>query len=221
MLFKASITKQVVVDEDKLVEQLYIFLKEYVSSRLKSETEESKEDCIQEVIMKMLNRYRKDRLNNIFDSSFNYEKYFYNRAMQYVSSYLRTVITDRKKMREWYDEYIHLTKALMSSDISIDSTTQSMYHANGAGQGSRVDSNVLSDLDYLDYSLIVKVSSMYGLSPQEAQQVADLANNKLIEMGYIGVYSQMTDIDPVLEALSYVVLDRYLMKLTDESEDEL
>lgn len=82
-LFKAVITNELARDEDKLVEQLYIFLNEFVRTRLIYEPQENIEDCIQDTIMFILKRYRD--LSEEDKDTINLEKYFYNRANSYVS----------------------------------------------------------------------------------------------------------------------------------------
>jgi len=82
-LFKAVITNELARDEDKLVEQLYIFLNEFVRTRLIYEPQENIEDCIQDTIMFILKRYRD--LSEEDKDTLNLEKYFYNRANSYVS----------------------------------------------------------------------------------------------------------------------------------------
>jgi hypothetical protein len=82
-LFKAVITNELARDEDKLAEQLYIFLNEFVRTRLIYEPQENIEDCIQDTIMFILKRYRD--LSEEDKDTLNLEKYFYNRANSYVS----------------------------------------------------------------------------------------------------------------------------------------
>ena len=102
MLFKASITPKVLQSEDALVEQLYIFLNAYVPSRLKFESRDEIEDCLQETIMYMLKRYHS--LNKADIAKINIEAFFYNRANSFVSSYLRKL----KNYRKAKDKYISM-----------------------------------------------------------------------------------------------------------------
>jgi hypothetical protein len=112
MLFKASITDRVLESEDALVEQLYIFLKEYVRSRLIYESEDEKEDCVQETIMYMLKRYRQLSKKELKD--INMEKFFYNRAHSYISLYLTKLKTERNARKKY------LSKAIYAKSFELD-----------------------------------------------------------------------------------------------------
>ena len=107
-LFKAVITNELARDEDKLVEQLYIFLNEFVRTRLIYEPQENIEDCIQDTIMFILKRYRD--LSEEDKDTLNLEKYFYNRANSYVSrTWLRKKRIYDRNIRDFIEtaQYIY------------------------------------------------------------------------------------------------------------------
>lgn len=106
MLFKSTINKEIVKSEEALVEQLYIFLDEYIPTRLIYEGYDERQDCVQEAIMYLLKRFRALTEEEI--STVNLEKFFYNRARSYVSLYLRSL----KKSRADTKSYIELLKDL-------------------------------------------------------------------------------------------------------------
>lgn len=93
MLFRAEITEETIESEDKLCEQLYIFLEDFVPKRLKYEISTEREDCVQETILYLLERFRKLEKGSIRGEDI--EKFFYNRANSFISGYIRKLKVQR------------------------------------------------------------------------------------------------------------------------------
>jgi len=111
-LFQANIPNDITIDE--LVEQLYVFLNSYVPRRLIYEGTAEREDCIQETIMYLLDRYKS--LTEQEKLELNLEKFFYNRSRSYISLYIRKL----KKQRKDQADYIDMCRYL-KQDVAIDS----------------------------------------------------------------------------------------------------
>lgn len=109
MLFHAKIDETVLKDENALCEQLYLFLKSYIPRRLVYEDREEREDCTQETIMYLLDRYHK--LTEQEKTSINIEKFFYNRARSYVSLYVRG-LKKRIDLKQKYREHELFLKSI-------------------------------------------------------------------------------------------------------------
>lgn len=108
MLFKSTITYETTLDQEKLSEQLYIFLNDFVPARLRYESRESREDCVQDTIMHLLKRFEK--LSQQERTTFNLERWFYNRANSYVSYWLRLKYLDRERMGKYIEHYEYFTE---------------------------------------------------------------------------------------------------------------
>ena len=104
MLFKASINKDVANNPEKLAEQLYIFLSEFVKNKLRYESQDNVQDCIQDTIMYMINRYRK--LTDEQKEHLNLERFFYNRANSYTKHWITTKVNSRQKEKDYVGEKI-------------------------------------------------------------------------------------------------------------------
>lgn len=190
MLFKASITDKVLKSEDALVEQLYIFLNEYVHTRLIYESLDEKEDCIQETILYMLKRYR--QLSDKELSSINIEKFFYNRAHSFVSLYLTKLKTERTAKRKYmskaiYANMLELEKSLELINIPVLKNIVNSFNL------SRKKADILmkiseNKLNMMGYS--IPKSEITGIKEEEYN---------------------------VLDKLGTCVIDEYMMKSTKES----
>lgn len=84
MLFNVEIPSSIVADKDELTDRLYKVITAYVNKKLIYEHEDTKQDCIQDTIMLLLekiNTLTPDELKII-----NLEKWIYNRMNSFVSS---------------------------------------------------------------------------------------------------------------------------------------
>lgn len=99
MLFKADINEEALKSEDKLCEQLYVFLKEFVPKRLRYESSSEHEDCIQETILYLIKRYR--QISPETAKKLNMERFFYNRANSFVSGYLTKLKIERTAFKKY------------------------------------------------------------------------------------------------------------------------
>lgn len=184
MLFQAEITAKTVRDEDKLVEQLYIFLWDYVPTRLIYESKENQEDCVQDTILFILKRldelYKELKANNPLDLiTFNYEKWIYNRARSYISYWLRKVVRDRKQEREYVEHAIYLME-----------NTASTYNP-----------------DYIDYVLLESIALSYLLGENDTIYLLKTMETMLEGISYTSLHRYI-DI-PVIEQISHIPLIAY------------
>lgn len=114
MLFKADIPNDILIKRseddnprDRLCEQIYIFLRDYVPTRLIYENGEVREDCIQDTIMYMLERV--DALPEEELKDINLEKFLYNRARSYISMYVGKIKSERAFLKR-YRAHVELLK---------------------------------------------------------------------------------------------------------------
>lgn len=187
MLFKASITPKVLQSEDALVEQLYIFLNAYVPSRLKFESRDEIEDCLQETIMYMLKRYHS--LNKTDIAKINIEAFFYNRANSFVSSYLRKL----KNYRKAKDKYISMEVYKLEIENMQDSF-----------------------IELIDIAVLHKIVLSYSLKGNMAEDLYTISLARLGDLGYnapeVDLDGIASDKREILDALSFAVVDEYMIK---------
>lgn len=187
MLFKASITPKVLQSEDALVEQLYIFLNAYVPSRLKFESRDEIEDCLQETIMYMLKRYHS--LNKADIAKINIEAFFYNRANSFVSSYLRKL----KNYRKAKDKYISMEVYKLEIENMQDSF-----------------------IELIDIAVLHKIVLSYSLKGNMAEDLYTISLARLGDLGYnapeVDLDGIASDKREILDALSFAVVDEYMIK---------
>lgn len=187
MLFKASITPKVLQSEDALVEQLYIFLNAYVPSRLKFESRDEIEDCLQETIMYMLKRYHS--LNKADIAKINIEAFFYNRANSFVSSYLRKL----KNYRKAKDKYISMEVYKLEIENMQDSF-----------------------IELIDIAVLHKIVLSYSLKGNMAEDLYMISLARLGDLGYnapeVDLDGIASDKREILDALSFAVVDEYMIK---------
>lgn len=116
MLFRAEIPNDILIkrsEEDqpreRLCNQLYIFLRDYVPTRLIYENDAEIEDCIQDTIMYMLERL--DELSEEEIKETNLEKFFYNRAKSFISMYVGKLKSERALINK-YKAHVRFMKEL-------------------------------------------------------------------------------------------------------------
>lgn len=199
MLFKASITPKVLQSEDALVEQLYIFLNAYVPSRLKFESRDEIEDCLQETIMYMLKRYHS--LNKADIAKINIEAFFYNRANSFVSSYLRKL----KNYRKAKDKYISMEVYKLEIENMQDSF-----------------------IELIDIAVLHKIVLSYSLKGNMAEDLYMISLARLGDLGYnapeVDLDGIASDKREILDALSFAVVDEYMIKSAEafkEGEEDI
>jgi DNA-directed RNA polymerase specialized sigma24 family protein len=108
MLFKANISTAMLHDDDLLVEQLYIFLNEFVKTRIRYESSQTVEDCVQDTVMYLIKRLR--IIPEPVSSDFNPEQFFYNRANSYVSMWLRRLINNRRQFKKYQGDFEYIKR---------------------------------------------------------------------------------------------------------------
>jgi DNA-directed RNA polymerase specialized sigma24 family protein len=187
MLFGAEITTDLAKDTDKLCEQLYIFLRAHINKRLKFESDESREDYVQDTIMYLLEKF--NSLTDEQKETLNLERYFFNRANSYIGNRLETAKRQYKTLKHYLYENDPTNEAYVSFDPDI------------------VDEAVLS-----------KIVSSYKLPEDKAEILKRLSRNSLTFLGYFGELHPIgADEDPTgtLEALSFSVVDEYLLEMVE------
>jgi len=191
MLFKANISTSLISNEDRLVEQLYIFLNEFVKTRMRYESSQTVEDCVQDTVMYLITRSR--GLPQQLDKDFNPEQFFYNRANSFVSMWLRRLINTRKQFKKYQGEleYIH----------KIETDSKPMY-IDYTLLKSVIDSFLL-DIASKDIMQVISIQKLIDLG-----YTADL-DKAIPEEDFK---------DKNMDTLTYNVVDKYL--LLDINQEE-
>jgi len=192
MLFRAEITKETLKDENLLVEQLYIFLNHYVSKRLVYESQTEWQDCVQDTIMYILDRYHKLTIEDL--EAINIEQFFYNRARQYVSLYLRG-LTRRRDTVKRFAEYEKIKGQVASIGYALS----------------------------IDAVLLDRILKDYYFDEHKQYIIKCMVINKLVQLGYKDdqiLLSQETidayDPTGILYTISYAITDEYLLASVKE-----
>lgn len=192
MLFKAEINRHVAQDENMLVEQLYIFLNEYVLTRLKYESDAEREDCVQDSIMYLLKRYH--QLDEEMKKNLNLEKFFYNRAHSFMSSYISKLRNYRNKKKKYIEEEKY----------------RQTIEKNLEGQ----------EPEFVDYSILDPIVSSYKLEKEKEKLLKEFCEDRLKRLGYDTPGHEVKDVDrqtfELLLTLSYAVIDEYMIESTKE-----
>jgi hypothetical protein len=210
MLFKANITREILEDEDKLCEQLYIFLKEYVAYRLQYENFSEREDCTQDTILFMLKRFKEltpEELDNI-----NIEKFFYNRARSFISSYVDELVLRKQRVR-----------------LMLNRKVPSNFPGNRQYDSEFIDFVIdeASDpekFDYINYVILKEIVSKFSLVEVKSELLIKISEMFLKGLGYKGYDTEVIDLDEkdpdgILKILGYAVVDEYLLKSITERRD--
>lgn len=207
MLYKASITADLLGNEDKLVEQLYIFLRAFVNSKLIYESADDKEDCVQDTILHLLNKLRS--LSPKALSNLNLEQYIYNRANSYISSiWLGKLNRYRRRLSKPLNEL-----NLLEHNGNLD--TDDNYLTIASGMPTQTPS-------YIDTVLLIDIIEEYKLDSTMEELVYRYAINNLIKLGYTGTINEIDKTEnhvKVAEILAYTVVDEYLIR-TAETIDQ-
>lgn len=192
MLYNVVIDKEIANDRDALVANLYTFLRSYVPKRLIYEPLDNKEDCIQDTIIFILNRYdglvaELENEAEDYRDRFNYEKYFYNRARSYISYWIRRINKERKQAREYIDNAIYLKQYQSEFNYSP-----------------------------IDYTILDKILDEYNLATGIKQNLGRISEAMLVDIGYTGTDKYENDNHEVnetaLEKIAYAVVDEYLIE---------
>jgi len=193
MLFKADISGDALTDENKLCEQLYIFLYDYVRRRLTYENSAEIEDCVQDTIMFLISRYRK--LTPEQKAHINIEQFFYNRANSRVSFYLRNLKKERGAIREYSNDLVLLGNVESNNNEEYIN----MPCLNKVLDKYRLDSN--------RYKIFKKfvINKLVSLGYNDS--VEEITYEELDKY----------DHNNVLDILSYSAVDEYLVKSVKEA----
>lgn len=195
MLYNVVIDKTVAKDRDKLVEHLYLFLNRYIPSRLIYETNENQEDCTQDTIMFILKRYDDlvvdlEKEDKDWRDKFNYEKYFYNRARSFISTWLKRKNREKRLEQEYIDNAIYLKKY------------QSEF-----------------DYNPIDYTTLERITKEYNFTNNKLLKLNKITEAMLEGIGYSSTdkydidISEDTHINNILTKIAYVVVDEYLIEV--------
>lgn len=187
MLFKASITPEVLESDDKLCEQLYIFLNEFVPVKLRYESKEEREDCVQETMLYLLDRYHK--LDKQALVGINIEKFFYNRAHTFIgTTYKRKLVAYRNANKKLVEEL----KQTRPSDEA-------------------------EELMHINLPILENIINAYGFDEPTRKMLTTLSILKLSAFGYYtaDVLEETLPVEQnrfeVLKNLSYAIVDTYLV----------
>lgn len=199
MLFHAHITPEILKSKDALVEQLYIFLNEYVPNRLIYESEDEREDCTQDALMYLLKRF--ESLDIEILHKINVEKFFYNRANSFISGYLRKL--SRKRSNE--KEYIERQMKILLMDRQIKENQK----------------------EFLNESLLKSIIESFHLDKEKLAELTTLVLEKFEMLNYdVYIDNRVSNLEEhtykALNALSYAIVDEYMLKdIQEEGEQDV
>jgi hypothetical protein len=199
MLFHAHITPDILKSNDALVEQLYIFLNEYVPKRLIYESEDEREDCTQDTLMYLLKRFK--NLDIEILDKINVEKFFYNRANSFVSGYLRKL--SRKRLNE--KEYIERQMKILAIDRKLKEDKK----------------------EFLNERLLKSIIESFHLEKEKLQELNILVLKKFEMLDYdVYIDNHVSNLEDhtykALNALSYAIVDEYMLKdIQEEGEQDV
>jgi len=189
MLFKANITPETLQSENALTEQLYIFLNEYVPRRLRYESQEEREDCIQDTVMYLLKRFNGLADGVLQDISIDIEKFFYNRANSYVSIYIRKLQSERNSRKKYIEHEIYQQK---------------------------IEQEYAKELEFVDETILNAIIAEYKLEKDNEVLLKEITNIKLKILGYAVPEHKPRHVEKpifdLLTTLSFAVIDEYLIK---------
>lgn len=176
-----------------LCEQLYIFLNNYVNSRLIYENTATKEDFIQDSILFLLERF--SSLSDEEKETINLEKFFFNRARSFIGERLRRRSEAKRKAKELRDDVLYL-----------EATNKATKEA-----------------EYVDDYLLDKLINKYSLSDSKSKVLRELSVNRLMKLGYSDKYTKFEDdqLEGILNKLSLAVVDEYLLLSVKERQREV
>lgn len=183
-----SIKESLQARHKHLCEQLYIFLTNYVNSRLIYENTATKEDFIQDTMMFLLKRF--DSLTKEEQETINLEKFFYNRARSFIGERLRRRSGAKSKFKVIKDEVLYLEATNKTN----------------------------KEVDFIDDIVLDSLISKYRLNAKKSKILKALTINKLILLGYFGESTKFYNEDSVdvLNTLSYSVADEYILTSAQE-----
>lgn len=168
-LFGIEIKDELIKNEDKLVEKLYEFLAIYLPLRLKYNTRDELEDATQETIMYILHRVREE---NKID---NLERYIFNRAHSFVSSYIIRPLQKERAAQEFY----YLDQALEQlQDLSYDGETLSENYINENKLKEIVDNYPINQeaKEKLYLQAVYSLVQDYGFHIQKIDELTNVHN---------------------------------------------
>lgn len=187
MLFKANITSEVLQSENALTEQLYIFLNEYVPRRLRYESQEEREDCIQDTVMYLLKRFK--GLTSEALKDIDIEKFFYNRTNSYISIYIRKLQAERNARKKYIEHEIY------------EQTIEQEY---------------AKELEFVDDEILDEVIKSFQLDQTLSKLLRVATEFKLGLLGYdvpeTPKIDATEDVLQLVTVLSYAAVDDYLIK---------
>lgn len=187
MLFKANITPETLQSESALTGQLYIFLNDYVPRRLRYESVEEREDCIQDTVMYLLKRFNgltKEALKDI-----DIEKFFYNRTNSFISIHIRKMQAERNARKKYIDYEIREQK---------------------------IEQEFVKELEFVDEEILNEVIKTFQLDKDLEKLLKAAAEFKLKLLGYdIPSPIKMEASEEIIQlvtVLSFAAVDEYLIK---------
>lgn len=211
MLFHADIPNNLIYDEDKLVEQLYIFLRNYVRKTLVYETSSTRDDCIQDAIMYLLERISK--LDKPLEDDFNLEKWLYNRARSFVTG-------NWLKQLNRYRYHVVLTSSLDSTKGLEDDEYTTEQQDDKLSRLTYYSEHVKYTIPehYIDYELIASLIKQYKLH-EDIEIVAFTQVDEVLKMlGSLGSPLKLyhIDVDVNIKPIVTSILDEYILNKKED-----
>jgi hypothetical protein len=179
------------IKENLLAEKLYVFLNDYVPKRLMYESDDEREDCVQETMMYLLKRFRK--INRYHLETINMEKFFYNRANSFIAGYIRKLKIEKNARKKYIDHQKYLNS---------------------------IKKDMREYEEYINESLLNRIIEMYELNKQNKLELKKIVLQMLKFLGY-DVYLEHevnTEDNQTFKTLSYAIIDEYMTKSLEESD---
>ena len=210
MLFKAEITKDTLQDEDLLVEQFYIFLKEFVNVKLKYEAASTKEDCIQDTIMFLLHKAR--QLSEEQKETINLEKYFYNRANSFISAIWLNRFNNYRNKVVLENSLERLAKYPKSFNAEV--MLSKVYYENNQCENGKYYH------DTIDYTILNHIINNYYIPKDLEPLVLQVVEQKLNALGVSGDRYKIGVLPSVLpestNIIAHAIIDEYIIYVREE-----
>ena len=192
MLLKASLTPDIVKSEDALCRELYKFLNDFVPRRLKFESCEEREDCVQETILYILNRFKNH--DKPLKTQTDIEKFFYNKANTFISGYISKIKVRRnaarRHIKHTIEEFSRSKPPPINTDIDLLYSIIDSYHF-----GDKINSVLMYRVQ--------EIMEILGYDVQPCMLDDELSQLLLL-----------------FDSLSYAIVDQYISRALKEKEED-
>lgn len=197
MLYGSNITKDIIRDEDKLVEQFYIFLNNFVNRKLIYEDSQTKDDCIQDTVVALLKKAR--MLTDEQIEKLNLEKYFYNRANSYISSIFLGKLKRHRSRVVSVDSY-------SSYDLDIKNTSENILSVLQEPED-------MTEKRYVRENILDEIIDTFNIDKKLKNVVDSMVRIELEKVGISADPDSEIEPNKELRPIVIAIVDEYLLKV--------